>query len=102
MACRELQPLIKKSPSFQGVMSATRYFWKGPASALANKGEGCALPRELPKSTPTLVSCWCLCVRIKAVIADILYLSSFRLGRFRSLLRVTELSPTRLRTVQVV
>ena len=24
MACRELQPLIKKSPSFQGVMSATR------------------------------------------------------------------------------
>jgi hypothetical protein len=41
MACRELQPLIKKSPSFQGVMSATRYFWKGPASALANKDGDC-------------------------------------------------------------
>jgi hypothetical protein len=29
MACRELQPLIKKSPSFQGVMLATRCVWKG-------------------------------------------------------------------------
>lgn len=25
MAYRELRPLIKKSPSFRGVMSATRY-----------------------------------------------------------------------------
>jgi hypothetical protein len=45
------------------------------------------------------VSCWCLCVRIKAVIADILYLSDCRLGRFRSLLRVTEFSPTSVWTV---
>lgn len=43
MACRELRPLIKQAPSFRGVMSATRYFWKGPASALANKGGGCHL-----------------------------------------------------------
>jgi hypothetical protein len=40
MAYRELQPLIKKAPSFRGVMSTTRCVWKGPASALANKGEG--------------------------------------------------------------
>ena len=36
MAYRELQPLIKKAPSFRGVMSATRCVWKGPASAFAN------------------------------------------------------------------
>lgn len=29
MAYRELQPLIKKAPSFRGVMSATRCVWKG-------------------------------------------------------------------------
>jgi len=43
MAYRELQPLIKKAPSFRGVSRLLAASGKGPASALANKGGGCHL-----------------------------------------------------------